>query len=66
MSINYQVQDNYAGLAESITTAGRPVSCLKENKERKKQKQKSQTKKPSTPTEEQSKEEGVHGTLRNL
>lgn len=60
MSINYQDQDNYADLAESITTAGRPVSCVKEKKKKKPQPQK--TKNPSTHREERSKEEGVYGT----
>lgn len=64
MSINYQDQNNYADLAESITTAGRPASCIKEKK--KKGKKKINPQNPQTPppthTEEQSKEEGVYGT----
>lgn len=38
MSINYQDQDNYADLAESIATAGRPVSSIKEQKKERKEK----------------------------
>lgn len=35
MSINYEDRDNYSDLAESITTAGRPVSCIKGKKKKK-------------------------------
>lgn len=59
MSINYHDQDNYADLAESISTAGRPVHI--KGKKKNKAKPKNPHKYPSTYTEKQSKDEEVYG-----